>query len=80
VNSRHHQAVTREGLGRGLRVAAVSEDGLIEGVESESHTWVVGVQWHPERDVEQTPRFAESSRKLLAKYAEAVGLGATGRG
>jgi putative glutamine amidotransferase len=79
VNSRHHQAVTPEALGNGLRVTAVSDDGLIEGVESESHTWVVGVQWHPERDEEQTPRFAESSRKLLAKYAEAVGFAPTGR-
>jgi putative glutamine amidotransferase len=72
VNSRHHQAVTPEVLGEGLTVAAVSDDGLIEGVESESHIWVVGVQWHPERDEEQTAGFAESSRKLLAKYAEAV--------
>jgi putative glutamine amidotransferase len=80
VNSRHHQAVTREVLSRGLRVAAVSDDGLVEGVESESHAWVVGVQWHPERDEEQTPGFAGASRKLFAKYAEAVGMGVAGPG
>jgi putative glutamine amidotransferase len=78
VNSRHHQAVTREVLARGLRVAAVSDDGLVEGVESESHTWVVGVQWHPERDEEQTPGFAASSRRLFEAFREAVGSGATG--
>jgi putative glutamine amidotransferase len=77
VNSRHHQAVTPEVLGKGLRVAAVSDDGLVEGVESESHAWVVGAQWHPERDEEQTPGFAKTSRKLFANYAEAVRFGAT---
>lgn len=49
VNSRHHQGITDERLAPGLRVTARSPDGLIEGFESESHRWVVGVQWHPER-------------------------------
>jgi putative glutamine amidotransferase len=49
VNSRHHQAVTAERLAPGLEVVAHSPDGLIEGVESLAHRWVVGVQWHPER-------------------------------
>jgi putative glutamine amidotransferase len=26
-----------------------ADDGLIEGVESTAHPWVIGVQWHPER-------------------------------
>jgi putative glutamine amidotransferase len=47
VNSYHHQACAK--IGRGLRVTAMSPDGLVEGVESERHRWVVGVQWHPER-------------------------------
>lgn len=48
INTSHHQAV-RE-LGRGLRVAAVAPDGVIEAIELEPHNhWVVGVQWHPER-------------------------------
>lgn len=29
-------------------VSARSEDGLIEGIESLDHRYVVGVQWHPE--------------------------------
>jgi putative glutamine amidotransferase len=49
VNSRHHQGVTDERLAPGLHVTARSPDGLIEGFESASHRWVVGVQWHPER-------------------------------
>jgi putative glutamine amidotransferase len=48
INTSHHQSI-RE-LGRGLRVAAVAPDGVIEAVEHEPHKhWVVGVQWHPER-------------------------------
>ncbi|HEX7898460.1 MAG TPA: gamma-glutamyl-gamma-aminobutyrate hydrolase family protein [Planctomycetota bacterium] len=47
VNSYHHQACNK--IGRGLRITAESPDGLVEGVESVRHRWVVGVQWHPER-------------------------------
>lgn len=47
VNSFHHQAVKR--LGEGLKVWAVSEDGIIEGFYKEDHPFLVGVQWHPER-------------------------------
>ncbi|HLF76167.1 MAG TPA: gamma-glutamyl-gamma-aminobutyrate hydrolase family protein [Dehalococcoidia bacterium] len=71
VNSRHHQAVTLDRLAPGLRVSALSDDGLIEGVESERHTWVVGVQWHPER-VEENEAFNESSRRLFAAFAYAL--------
>ncbi len=51
VNSYHHQAVNR--LGAGLRAVATSPDGIVEGIESSRHRWVVGVQWHPERIVDQ---------------------------
>jgi putative glutamine amidotransferase len=57
VNSRHHQAV-RE-VGRELVVAARSSvDGVIEGLESRTRHFVVGVQWHPEDYVERDSRFA----------------------
>lgn len=46
VNSLHHQAVDR--VGEGLKVSAVSEDGVIEALELETHPYCVGVQWHPE--------------------------------
>jgi len=45
VNSSHHQAVGK--VGKGLLINAVSEDGVIEGLESEDSRFV-GVQWHPE--------------------------------
>jgi putative glutamine amidotransferase len=46
VNTTHHQAVRRPG--KGLIVNATAEDGLIEGIESERHSFVIGLQWHPE--------------------------------
>jgi putative glutamine amidotransferase len=47
VNSLHHQAVER--LGAGLRAVAWSEDGIIEGIESDDGAnRFLAVQWHPE--------------------------------
>lgn len=54
VNSRHHQAVTKETLGRGL-IPTVTVDGLIEAFELGDRRWVVGIQWHPERTSEVSP-------------------------
>ena len=49
INSAHHQGI-RE-LGRHLRPVAWARDGLVEAVEydAEGAGWTVGVQWHPER-------------------------------
>ena len=47
VNSSHHQAV-RE-AGRGMRVVARAQDGVIEGIEDPAAgRFFLGVQWHPE--------------------------------
>jgi putative glutamine amidotransferase len=50
VNSTHHQAVRQ--VGEGLVVSARSEDGIVEAVECESERFLLGVQWHPERLVD----------------------------
>ena len=51
VNSKHHQAVTADMLGNGLRsTASVGE--YVEAFESNDGRWLVGVQWHPERKAE----------------------------
>jgi gamma-glutamyl-gamma-aminobutyrate hydrolase PuuD len=72
VNSRHHQAVLPETLAPGLIATAYSPDGLVEGVESAEHRWVLGVQWHPERLEPEHAGFAERSRPLFeALVAEA---------
>jgi putative glutamine amidotransferase len=75
VNSRHHQAVLPETLAPGLEAAAFSPDGLVEAVESRTHRWVIGVQWHPELPEAEHPGFAEHGRRLfeaLVREARAV--------
>ena len=46
VNSSHHQSVKR--VARPLVTSAVAPDGVIEAIESSSHPFYLGVQWHPE--------------------------------
>jgi putative glutamine amidotransferase len=58
VNSRHHQAVRDDRVGEGLVVTGRAPDGVIEGLESPAHRFVVGVQWHPEDFVDRGGRFA----------------------
>ncbi len=46
VNSFHHQAnrlVSKE-----FQISGIANDGVIEAIESKNHTFVLGVQWHPE--------------------------------
>lgn len=50
VNSAHHQAADR--IGDGLTANAISDDGVIEGLErtgKEDKSFLMLVQWHPER-------------------------------
>lgn len=46
TNSYHHQAV--KDLGKGMKAAAVTDEGLIEAIEHETLP-IAAVQWHPER-------------------------------
>ena len=62
VKSYHHQSVNR--VGGGLRVSAVTSDGVVEGIESESGAFVLGVQWHPE--LEDT----EVSKSIFTKFID----------
>lgn len=45
--SAHHQAIKQ--VADALSVVGRADDGIIEAVEHRDATWVVGVQWHPER-------------------------------
>ncbi|MFA6208027.1 MAG: gamma-glutamyl-gamma-aminobutyrate hydrolase family protein [Candidatus Obscuribacterales bacterium] len=68
VPTSHHQCVSK--LGKDLKVAATTEDGVTEAVEVPGDRFVVGVQWHPERDFERNGvLFAE-----LVKQARAYRL------
>ena len=67
VNSYHHQTVAQPG--QGLRVVAHAADGVIEAVEGETgDQFLVGVQWHPERDFESSPL----SRALFERFVRAA--------
>ena len=46
VYSNHHQAVKK--VGRGLKVVARSDDGIVEAMERTSGGFGLFVQWHPE--------------------------------
>lgn len=66
VNSRHHQAIGR--LGEGLRIGAVSRDGVVEAIERPDRRYFVAVQWHPEN---QAPTDAEQA-KLFRSFADSL--------
>jgi putative glutamine amidotransferase len=51
-HSNHHQACDR--LADGLRLAAVADDEIIEGFESDDGG-IIGLQWHPEIDAAGDP-------------------------
>jgi putative glutamine amidotransferase len=68
VNSSHHQSA--DTIGDGLRlVARCPDDGIIEALEGTSADhFVVAVQWHPERSVDDD----EFSQRLFCALVEAA--------
>jgi putative glutamine amidotransferase len=66
--SYHHQAVDE--LGQGLRAVARHEDGTVEAIEATDRPWVIGVQWHPERTLDDaaTRRLFEGFVKAAAEF------------
>jgi len=70
VNSLHHQAIKR--VGRGLKVTAHSEDGLVEAVEAaDDYPFLMAVQWHPEELVDH-PEQRQIFEQFIAKCREAA--------
>lgn len=56
VNSIHHQGLKEAQRAPRLMTTAYSvEDGVIEGLESPEHSWVIGLQCHAERQ-DEVPR------------------------
>ena len=59
VNSYHHQGLREPQKSPRLMATAYSvEDGIIEGLESPEHSWVIGLQCHPELQDEVPRLFA----------------------
>ncbi len=65
VNSAHHQAA--KDVGAEALVNAIAPDGVIEGIESKTHRFCLGVQWHPEFVL------GEADRALFAGLVRAAG-------
>ncbi|HMH34497.1 MAG TPA: gamma-glutamyl-gamma-aminobutyrate hydrolase family protein [Puia sp.] len=73
VNSAHHQSIDPDALGDNLRVNALSPDGVVEGIEFDNRngkSFMVCVQWHPERmkDKEKNP----FSQRLRKNFLDAI--------
>ena len=67
VNSLHHQAVNQ--AGKGIKIVARDRDGLVQGIESEAHDFLIGVQWHPEWLIFNRPQ--QRLIRALVKAAKA---------
>ena len=50
VNSAHHQAALE--VGQGVAINALAPDGVIEGIEATGQRFCLGVQWHPEYEID----------------------------
>lgn len=67
VNSSHHQAIAQ--LGDGLVRAAWSpEDNVLEAAEGHGDHFLIGVQWHPERNFEE----CRASQCLFQAFVDAA--------
>lgn len=66
VNSAHHQAVDTPGIG--LTITAVAHDGIAEAIEPKSDnqdSFILGVQWHPERMEDADNPFTDLVREAF---------------
>jgi putative glutamine amidotransferase len=71
VNSAHHQAVDR--IGTGLVACAFSDDGVVEAIERKSGTgesFLLLVQWHPERMNDQSSQLVREIKLRFLESAE----------
>jgi putative glutamine amidotransferase len=68
VNSSHHQSA--EVIGQGLQISArCPQDGIVEAIEgTDPDHFVLAVQWHPERSVDDD----EPSRRIFRTLVEAA--------
>ena len=60
VNSYHHQQVLNS---KEFKVIARSSDGVIEALEGRDNVFQIGVEWHPERMMDD-----DSSKRLFSNF------------
>lgn len=66
VNSRHHQA--NRTPGENMIHSGIASDGVIEASESTQHSFVLGLQWHPEN---MAAKGDENAKKIFNRFVEA---------
>ena len=75
VNSRHRRGIREpQRAERLMTIAYQLDDGVIEGLESKEHSWVIGVQFQPERSDEVPASF----NNLFLGLVERADASATG--
>lgn len=57
VNSLHTQGIKT--FAPGFVASAIADDGVIEAIESKKHTFIMGLQFHPEKMINNFPKFKE---------------------
>ena len=71
VNSRHREGIREpQRAERLMTIAYQLDDGVIEGLESKEHSWVIGVQFQPERGDEVPASFNNLFLGLVERAAE----------
>jgi putative glutamine amidotransferase len=65
VRSSHHQSIKNPG--RGLHLSAVSHDRVVEALEPRSGPFLIAVQWHPEKTLND-----RYSKKLFNAFVAAA--------
>ena len=73
ANSAHHQAIDK--LGQDLIINAISEDGIVEGIErkeTKNKPFLLAIQWHPERMDEAGLQNSAGSAAIRQRFMEEV--------
>lgn len=68
VMSWHHQAIKK--LGNDLTITAKAADGIVEAFEFDNQTFMMGVQFHPEKSVVTNGKQIEFFEKLKEQGAQ----------
>ncbi|WP_067725178.1 gamma-glutamyl-gamma-aminobutyrate hydrolase family protein [Oceanobacillus damuensis] len=66
INSFHHQA--NRSVPEDFQISGKASDGIIEAIESKSHSFVLGLQWHPEALIHDE---SDPSLKIYQGFIEA---------
>lgn len=68
VNTYHHQAVKR--LASGFEIAARADDGIVEAIEAQGGQFILGVQFHPEKMLDEQPRLKAIFERFVTEVRQ----------